>query len=139
MADSIVTVLLEYLPGLLAEEAHLLHGVEDQVNSILRELRLMNIFLQNSEGKRNEHDIVKEVVRQIRDVAHEVEDVIDTFVLNVAEQRKRNVLGKIIHSFNHAITVHQVVKKIEGLNKEINRIYDNITKYGIDLLKAFRI
>lgn len=135
MSDNIVTILLEYLPGLLAE-AHLLHGVEDQVNSILRKLRLMNIFLQNSEGKRNEHDIVQEVVRQIRDVAHEVEDVIDTYLLTVAEQRKRNVLGKIIHIFKHTTTVHLVAKKIEGLSKEINKIYDNITKYGIERTEA---
>jgi Holliday junction resolvasome RuvABC ATP-dependent DNA helicase subunit len=28
--------------------------------------------------------------------------------------------------------LHDVAKKIEGLNKEINKIYDNIEKYGIE-------
>jgi septation ring formation regulator EzrA len=83
MADSVVTVLLEYLSGLLKEEANFLDGVEDKVSSLHGELRLINIFLKNSEGKRND-EIVKEIVRQIREVAYEAEDVIDTFIFKVA-------------------------------------------------------
>ncbi|KAB1202000.1 Disease resistance protein RPP13 [Morella rubra] len=138
MADNVVSSLLTYLAGLLVENSSLLHGVEDQIKSLHRELNLINIFLKNSEGKRNEHELVKEVVRQIRDIAHEVEDVIDTFILNVAEQRnrKRNVMGKMIHSIKHAITVHDVAKKIEALNKEIDQIYANRNRYGIERAEA---
>ncbi|XP_059436531.1 disease resistance protein RPP13-like [Corylus avellana] len=132
MADSAVTFLLHHLPRLLAEEANLLRRVKDEVDSLHRELKLINIFLQNSEGKRNEHGIVKEVVRQIKDAAYEAEDVIDTFILNAAEQRMRNIIWKLLHCFNDAKTLHVVANKIEGINKQINQILDNFKKYGIE-------
>ncbi|XP_059438430.1 probable disease resistance protein At1g58602 [Corylus avellana] len=133
MADSVVTFLLQYLPRLLAEEANLLRGVKGEVDSIHLELNLINIFLQNSsEGKRKEHGIVKEVVRQIRDAAYEAEDVIDTFILNAAEQRMRNRIWKLLHCFNDIKTFHVVANKIQGINKQINQIFDNFNKYGID-------
>jgi hypothetical protein len=51
-----------YLPRIPAQEADFAGGMEDEVNLILRELSLKNIFLKNSEEKRNEHEVVKELV-----------------------------------------------------------------------------
>ncbi|XP_059436535.1 disease resistance protein RPP8-like [Corylus avellana] len=136
MADSVVTFLLQYLPRLLADEANLLHGVTGEVESLRRELNLINIFLQNSQGKRNEHGIVKEVVRQIRDAAYEAEDVIDMFIINAAEQRMRNRIWKLLHCFNEVNTLHVVANKIQGINKQINQIFDNFNKYGIEGAEA---
>jgi len=131
MADNVVNVLLHQLP-LLVQGASCPSGVEDEVKSFQRELERINIFLENSDGKRNEHENVKTLVGQITKVAYEAEDVIDTFILKVAEQRKRNIAGKIFYGITYAKMLHDVAKKIEGLNKEINKIYDNIEKYGIE-------
>ena len=65
MADSAITFFLQYLPRLLAEEANLLRRVKGEGKSLCRELKMIDIFLQNSQGKRNTNGIVKEVVRQI--------------------------------------------------------------------------
>jgi len=70
LVDYVVNFLVEYLSQLLEKEANFFGGVEDQVKSLHRELRLINIFLENSRGERNEHAIVKEVVQQIREVAY---------------------------------------------------------------------
>ena len=103
MADSVVSFLLENLNQLLIQESELLGGVEDQVRILKNELSLINIFLLNSEGK--QHDkLVKEVVSQIRDVAYEAEDVIDTFIMTEAKHRKRSKLRKAIHCFGRAST-----------------------------------
>ncbi|XP_059462091.1 putative disease resistance RPP13-like protein 3 [Corylus avellana] len=132
MGDNPVTFLLQYLPEVLAQEANYLRGVEEQVNSLQRELSLINIFLENSEGKRNEHAIVKEVVRQIRDVAHEAHDVIDTFILSVAKHKRRSTVGKIFYSVTHANMLRNVAMKIEAINREINQIFNNRERYNIE-------
>jgi len=131
MADSVVNVLLQQLPQLI-EGASFPSRVEDEVKSFQRELERINVFLENSDGKRNEHENVKALVRQIIEVSYEAEDVIATFILKVQEHKKRNIAGQIIYSIPHAKMLHDVVKKIEALNKEINKIYDNIEKYGIE-------
>ncbi|XP_062161458.1 putative disease resistance protein At1g50180 [Alnus glutinosa] len=135
MAESVVNVLLQQLPQLI-EGASFPLRVEDEVKSFQRELERINIFLENSDGKRNKHENVKKLVRQIIEVSYEAEDVIDTFILKVQEHKKRNIAGQIIYSIPHAKMLHDVAKKIEALNKEINKIYDNIEKYGIERLEA---
>jgi dephospho-CoA kinase len=132
MADYVVHFLVEYLSQKLEKEANFFGGVEDQVKSLHRELRLINIFLENSRGKRNERAIVKEVVRQIREVAYEAEDVIDMFILKVAEHRRRSLMGRIFHSPKHAMMLGNVVNKISGIKKAINEIYNNRERYDIE-------
>ncbi|XP_059462094.1 putative disease resistance RPP13-like protein 3 [Corylus avellana] len=135
MADSVVAVLIEYLSGLLKDEANFLDGVEDRVNSLIAELSFINIFLKNSEGKRND-EIVKEVVRQIRDVSYEAEDVIDSFMNQVAEHRRRSAMGRIIHSPFLANMRRNVGRKIVGIKEKINEIYNNKERYGIERAEA---
>ena len=88
MADSVVSFLLENLTQLLTQESKLLLGVKGQVRSLKNELSLINLFLQKTAGKRQD-ELVKEVVSQIRDVAYEAEDVVDTYIITVAEQEKK--------------------------------------------------
>ena len=79
---------------------------------------------------------MKEVVSQIRDVAYEAEDVVDTYIITVAEHRRRSKLRKLIPSCDRAITFHEVASKIESIkiiNKEIN---DNRSKYGIEIAES---
>jgi signal recognition particle GTPase len=135
MADSVVSVLLDYLSGRLKEEANFLDGVEDKVSLLHGELRLINIFLKNSEGKRND-EIVKEIVRQIREVAYEAEDVIDTFISKVAEHRKRSPIGRIFHSPSHTKMLRNIGKKIIDIKDKINEIYNNKERYGIERVEA---
>ncbi|KAF3951468.1 hypothetical protein CMV_022885 [Castanea mollissima] len=94
MADSVVSFLLENLTQLLSQESKLLGGVEDQVRLLQNELSLIKIFLKNTEGKRHDNELVKEVVSQIRDVAYEAEDVIDTFIVTVTKHKKSSKLRR---------------------------------------------
>jgi hypothetical protein len=153
MADIVVPFLLQYLFDViknveqhryLPREADFSGGMEDEVyftlrehslkkNSGANELKLIhwelgpiNIFLKNSEEKRNEHEIVKELVSQIRDVAYEAEDVIDTFILDIA-----HVWSEKTRS-NRAFTLLHVAQKLNDLNQEIRKIYDDVEKYGIE-------
>ncbi|XP_059436074.1 probable disease resistance protein RXW24L [Corylus avellana] len=131
MADHVVNSLVEYLSQQLEKEANFFGGVEDQVKSLHRELRLISIFLESSVGKRNEHPIVKEVVGQIREVAYEAEDVIDTFILKVVEHKKRSLMGRMLSSPMHAKMLRDVGRKIARIKNEINEIYNNRERYGI--------
>ncbi|KHN13835.1 Disease resistance protein RPP13 [Glycine soja] len=130
MADSVVAFLLDNLSRLLEDEHKLLSGVEDKVNSLCNELKFIHIFLKNSEGKRS-HDTVKEVVSQIRDVAHKAEDVVDTYVANITKHRQRNILSKLFHLREQVMVLHQVNSDIEKIRTRIDEIYKNRDRYGI--------
>ncbi|XP_015952837.1 putative disease resistance RPP13-like protein 3 [Arachis duranensis] len=127
MADSVISFVLDNLSQLLAREANLLCGVDDRVRSLQSDLSIINVFLKTSEGK-TKKDIDKEVLRQIRDVAHEAEDVIDTFVINVAMHRRRTMLGKMLRGFEHGKLLRDVAVKIDSIKATVNDIRDNKMK-----------
>lgn len=127
--DSVVSFLLDNVTQLLKQEATLLPGVGGQVRSLHNELKLINQFLENSVGKR---DMLKDLENQIRDVAHQAEDIIDTFVINMAKNNRRNMLGKALHNFEHAAMLRTVAKDIESISAEITKIYSKKEKYQIE-------
>ncbi|KAF3951132.1 hypothetical protein CMV_023185 [Castanea mollissima] len=136
MADAVVTFLLQNLTQLLSQESNSLAGVEDQVKLLKNELSLVNVFLQNTEGKRHDSGLVKELINQIRDVAYEAEDVIDTFIVTMTKHRKRSKPRKVIHFFDKAIALHEVAHKIESIKNLIKETYNNRSKYGIEIAES---
>ncbi|MED6224467.1 hypothetical protein PIB30_084384, partial [Stylosanthes scabra] len=88
---------------------------------------MINVLLRTSDGK-TKIEIEKEVLRQIRDVAYEAEDVIDTFVVNVAMHKRRTKLGRMLHGFEHAKLLHDVAEKIDSIKAAVDDIRDNKIK-----------
>ncbi|KAI3700099.1 hypothetical protein L2E82_44715 [Cichorium intybus] len=133
MADAVVEFLLENLKQLLLYNSDLIFGVKGQVDSLHRELSLMNAFLKDAKEKRNEYEYVRELVRQIRDVAYEAEDIIDTFVVNATMQKERSTLSRIVHVFDYPTKLRSVAKDIESIKTKVKEIYDN-KMFGIEAL-----
>ncbi|XP_022632839.1 disease resistance protein RPP13 isoform X2 [Vigna radiata var. radiata] len=69
------------------------------------------------------------VLKQIRDVAHLAEDVIDTFVAKVSIYRRRTILGRMLRGFGQARLLRHVADKIDKLKTTLNEIRDNKDKY----------
>ncbi|KAL2959374.1 hypothetical protein AAZX31_18G263600 [Glycine max] len=90
----------------------------------------MHAFLKDSEGKRS-NEIVKKVVSQIRDVAHKAEDVVDTYIANIAQQKQRRKLREFFHLKEHVLVLHQVNSEIEKIRSRIDEIFENRDRYGI--------
>jgi hypothetical protein len=135
MADSVVTSLLQNLFDLLKEEANFLAGVEDKVKSLHDELSFIDIFLEDSAEKRKDKT-VNEVVRQIRDVAYEAEDMIDRFIHNVAKHRRTSAIRRMLRLPSNTLMIRNVGKKIEGIKEKIEEIYKNGERYGIERVEA---
>ncbi|KAL1323125.1 hypothetical protein HN51_068167 [Arachis hypogaea] len=130
MADSAVSFLLQKLSQILVDEAKLIAGVENKIRYLTNEFKFIDIFLKSSEGKRSSK-IVEEVVKQIRDVAYEVEDLMDIYVANAATHRSRNMLSKLLCCISHVMMLHEVDSEIERIKATINSIYQNKDRYSI--------
>ncbi|KAF2296138.1 hypothetical protein GH714_036327 [Hevea brasiliensis] len=95
MIDAIVSFAIERVADVLAREVSLLRGVRDEVEQLQTKLRGIRCFLKDAESKQDQDERVRNWVAQIRDIAYEAEDVIDTFLLLRAEtgSRKRAAVG----------------------------------------------
>lgn len=125
MADAVVEFLLANLKELLLYHTDLIYGLKEQVESLHRDLSLMKAFLKDSRERREESEYVREVVRQITDVAYEAEDIIDSFVVNEVMKKSRNTMKRMFYAFDNASVLRNVAREIESIRAKVKAIYDN--------------
>jgi hypothetical protein len=78
-AEGAVHTLLRKLGTILVQEAQLLGGIRGELQYLKDELESMTAFLQDL-AERNEHrKQVKICMKQVREIAYDVEDCIDEF------------------------------------------------------------
>ncbi|KAF7133391.1 hypothetical protein RHSIM_Rhsim09G0087600 [Rhododendron simsii] len=116
-------LLLLNLKQLLVYNADLISGVKEQVESHYNELSMLKAFLKDSTEKRSEYEIVKELVRQIRVVVYEAEDVIDTFGVHTSLQKARSGFSKVIHVIDYPGKLRIVAKEILSIRIGVDDLY----------------
>lgn len=80
MAETIVASAVQWIGTLLLQETNILLGVKEDVCGLLQELELMQQFLKDADARQEEGE-VRTLIRQIRQLACDAEDVIDTYIL----------------------------------------------------------
>ncbi|XP_043720818.1 putative disease resistance protein At1g50180 [Telopea speciosissima] len=122
MAQSVVSSVAQYIGGLLVQEAELLGGVTDQILKIQNEMVRMQCFLKDADARQDESALVRNWVSEIRELAYDVEDTIDAYILE----------AKYASSFDPRkyIRLHKIGKKIETLQSKIQDITRSIQSYG---------
>ena len=121
MAKSVVSFVVERLGNLLIKEAAILQGVSQQVNQMQIELKRMQYFLRDIDKMQNEDESVQIWVSKIREAAYDVQDIIETFALEISSKNKENSLKlKHVPIFNNGRKLHKVGSKIEAIKIRIS-------------------
>ncbi|KAK9008874.1 hypothetical protein V6N11_080351 [Hibiscus sabdariffa] len=87
MAWSAVSSAVTTIGKLLGEEAVYLWGVKEQVDRLQTELKWMRSSLMEADVKQHEDKRIRLLVAEIRELAYDVEDVIQDFALRVQKER----------------------------------------------------
>ncbi|KAK2997671.1 hypothetical protein RJ639_018963 [Escallonia herrerae] len=133
MAEAVLGVLLDTLTRLLSQEANLVLGVEDEVKSLVQELKLTHFYLVDLEEKGKEQDIVREYANQIRGLVREAEDLIDTHVANIAQQRGDNIFQNAARTVARIAKRRAVAKKINRIKTQFEALYKKRDKFEIQI------
>ncbi|XP_058113365.1 disease resistance protein RPM1-like [Magnolia sinica] len=146
MADSVVGFLLEKLSALLIQEASLLRGVRTEVEEIKLELNSMQAFLRDADRRKDSSEEMKTWVGQVRDAAHDVEDIVDEFVYCMDRRRRsgfRGFLLNIILLPENISYRHRLATQLQGLQSNFaaislrkDRYHLSMTAEGLNLYNA---
>ncbi|XVF45452.1 hypothetical protein PTKIN_Ptkin02bG0207600 [Pterospermum kingtungense] len=131
MAESIVSNVAARIGELLTQEAQYLLGVENQVHRLKTELDWMKSFLKDADSRQGENERVRMWVSEIRDIAYDAEDVIDTFALKVASKRKGSVIKRSACMLKEGWTLHNIRSEIDQIIGKINDLARRLQTYGI--------
>ncbi|BFG41908.1 hypothetical protein CerSpe_281820 [Prunus speciosa] len=129
MAETAVNIVIDKLVPLLREEGNLLRGIHDDITSIKDLLETMTSFLKDADAKAERANMssgVKTWVKQTREMATHIEDVIDEYLRHVAHRRnKRGFIGFILKT-NHFVrglfARHEIASEIQLIKKRVLQI-----------------
>ncbi|KAK8516720.1 hypothetical protein V6N11_007492 [Hibiscus sabdariffa] len=122
---------------LVENEASLLTEVGAEIDEIKLELNAMKAFLHDADrrsGVETRKEMDKEWIANVRDIAYEVEDVVDEFAYHFSKQQQwrgkpSRFLLKLIHFPKNMLVRHRVAVKLQGINKRIKSIAERSHQY----------
>ncbi|KAK3428202.1 hypothetical protein EUGRSUZ_E00952 [Eucalyptus grandis] len=133
MAEAVVSSVGQTIGKLLVNEAKFLRGVEDKVEDLQRELRLIQCLLRDADARRKHNEAVGECVAQLRDLAYDAEDLIERYILRATLKEGQNTI-KAYACFLakcSCVQVHGVGTEIEGLKSRISNLRTSMPALGI--------
>jgi disease resistance protein RPM1 len=138
MADGAVSFLLDKLTTILLQKASLLGDARDKIEEIKLELESMKSFLRDAERRKEKSDSVETWVRQVREVAYEVEDIIDEFMHHKYKKPLKNGFKGIVEGvvkFPKNITSrHRISSKLQKVIAKVHEVSERSKRYGFDQL-----
>ena len=111
MAEVVVSFVLERL-GEVLEQIHLCKDVRQQVERSKDELKRMQCFLKDADAKEEGDLRVRNWVSDIRNVAYDTEDAIDTYILKIESSQKTHFIKRYAFIFREWNQHYKIVKKI---------------------------
>ncbi|XP_010027152.2 disease resistance protein RPM1 [Eucalyptus grandis] len=132
MTESAVSCLVEKLSMFVEQEVNLLKGVRGEIELIRDEFERMKAFLEHTESSKDDDPELKVWVKQVRDVAYDVEDILDEYTLNLARDHGDGVmryLHKIKLSINNLKERCHLSSKIIDIRTKVLSISEGHRRY----------
>ncbi|XP_059436275.1 disease resistance protein RPM1-like [Corylus avellana] len=134
MTETVVALVINQLVQFIVHESKLLKGVHREVVDIRDELESIQCLLKDA-NKGDLQDDVKMWVKQVREVAYHIEDVIDEYVLHVAQRHRHqqsfiaflHIIGRILKKLKPQ---HDIATKIQDIKLSVREIKERSERYG---------
>ncbi|OEL15663.1 Disease resistance protein RPM1 [Dichanthelium oligosanthes] len=135
-SEATIKSLLTKLGTLLAEEYTLIRGVRGDIQFIKDELASMQAFLSNLSHTKDGHDDqTEDWMKQIREVAYDIEDCVDDFTHSLDPDRRGGDLWSIIVRALYELRTwwprRNIAAKIAELKERAQHVGERRNRYGV--------
>lgn len=122
MAEAAVGFLLENLKQILLHHGGLIKDVKKEVESIENDLRLFSGFLKDCTQHSRQSQAMTQLIREIRTIVLDIEDVIEAYVAEAADSRSRGYFTRLFDSTPRKLL--SVAKDVKGISDRVKRTLD---------------
>ncbi|KAJ4782122.1 Disease resistance protein RPP8 [Rhynchospora pubera] len=139
MEAAVMQFVVGKLGNMISNEAQLLGGVKDQVEWAQTKLMEIRCYLRDADSNKTTSALAENWLSQLRDVAYRMEDVVDTFHLELENECKKDpdLLDKIKSLFPNPTRVpglHKLGKELDKIKLQFEEILKSKNDYRIDPL-----
>ncbi|XP_073308004.1 disease resistance protein RPM1-like [Primulina huaijiensis] len=124
-----LTFVLEKLTDLLEEKVNLVNGARRDVEYVRDELERIISFLRNADSAGSSDPELDVWVRQVRVLAHDIEDIVDNFMHQIPDSRDR-FPGNLISCLKKLKTRHQIASEIREIKSRMKDVAERHQRYG---------
>ncbi|CAL5378918.1 unnamed protein product [Camellia sinensis] len=136
MALSAVGLVIGRIVSALENEASLIGGVRDELNQLKLEFASMRSFLEDADKTIAQTEGEKTWVANVRDLAYEVEDIIDEYMYYMNKQKVygkfTRFLRQIVYAPKNLWVRQRIATKLQKINSMIKAIPERNRRYGVD-------
>uniref|UniRef100_A0A0A9H8P6 Disease resistance N-terminal domain-containing protein n=1 Tax=Arundo donax TaxID=35708 RepID=A0A0A9H8P6_ARUDO len=144
IATGAMNALLPKLGKLLVSEYKQQKGVKDEIEELEKELTSMNAALRKlSKVPADQLDEqVKIWTSDVRELSYDIEDVVDTFMLNDKGRehtklfRFKGLIGKATNLYKKAKTNHQIHSVVKDIMDQVRKVTERRDRYKVDDIAA---
>ncbi|KAL3497696.1 hypothetical protein ACH5RR_040428 [Cinchona calisaya] len=138
MADGSVNYLLDKLTTILVQNVSLLGNAQNEIEKIKVELESMKSFLKDAEKRKGRNESVETWVRQVREVAIEVENTVDEFIhYNDTGREQKNRLKDFVQEAMNLprklAAMHRLSSKMQKINAKVVEVSERSKRYFFDV------
>ncbi|EXB87531.1 Disease resistance protein RPM1 [Morus notabilis] len=138
MAETFLSPVIEKLLELLIEEAKALKGVRKEVERLKDELEIIQPFLRDAEAKLEKGEVgdaTKVWLKQIRNQAERIENVVDEYLYHAEQNRCEGGFITSLRKVGHCIKAlrprYDIASEIEDIKEVLGEIKDRGIGYGL--------
>ncbi|KAL8544518.1 hypothetical protein ACS0TY_004911 [Phlomoides rotata] len=132
MADAAISFAVQKLGDFVIQKVKFLQDFEEEVRLLKTELKRMQCFLKDAGEKQADDERIRNWISEIREVAQDAEDVIETFDVRVdTPRRNRGLLRRWVCLPNVVYNQNKIGEQIKNLQARLKTIDQARERYGI--------
>jgi flagellar biosynthesis GTPase FlhF len=136
MIENLLNLVLDKLADGAFRKLSGICGVDEQVEKLRRELDWIRAFLKDADKKKLRNQMQKHWVKEVRDLACDIEDAIDNALLleeQVSQENtsKKGVIMRLLKKPRKAPALDELADQLNHILERIEEISNFRIKYGI--------
>ncbi|CAK8565694.1 unnamed protein product [Lathyrus sativus] len=130
MAEVAVSLVIDQLLPLITKETKLLRGIHKEFADIKDELENIQAFLKDADKRSATTEGIKTWVKQVREAAFRIEDIIDEYMILVGQQPLHHGFLSLLHKLKAIISRRRIASEIQDIKSYVRGIKERSERYG---------
>ncbi|PIN18513.1 Apoptotic ATPase [Handroanthus impetiginosus] len=140
MADFAISAVIrkavDIAGDLIVEESSRLHWLPEDIRWLERQMRHIQACMDDAEAKKITNPQVATLIKDIRELAYDVEDIFDTFLPEIKSHSASGLLKRTINILPYNRICSKFSREIEKIKRRVQGIDEARRNFGVEDITA---